>query len=137
MRDAAVSSATLDWLMLSYAREAVRFGALHSTFIKTAAMAGCGVKLGQPAERWRYKAAASWLLKKVDDAGRGVRRKQLINRELGRDANGRGVVADGGAGLQAPAADECASPVARMLNTTPCATPCLEACRRMIYAAYA
>ena len=65
----------LDWLMLSYARVAVRFGAQHSSYIKTATVAGCGVKIHESPSSWRFKSASTWLLGKVELALRGARRR--------------------------------------------------------------
>ena len=112
MREAGVSSSVLDWLILSHAREAVRFGATHSTFVSSAANAGCGVKLRKYAEHagWKYKSAAPWVLRKMEEVERWRPPK-----------NG----------------NDCATGIAAMLNRTPCGTPCLAKCRAAIHAAYA
>ena len=114
---AAQSSSVLDWLMLMHAREVYRIGAQHSSYVTAAVMAGCRVRQGHAPRHWRFKSAASWLLGKVDTALRAARKR---------------APADGGA-------DElyCNSSIARLINGTPCATPCLVSCRSAIYQAYA
>ena len=110
-----MASSAIDWLMLSYAREAVRFGAQHSSFVTTAAMAGCGVKIRRSPDQWRYKSATSWLLKKIEDVAEGWRRR----------------------GKQAEAQSHaCETSISVMLKSTPCASPCIDRCRAMIHSAY-
>lgn len=106
----SVSSSLVDWLMLSRARNAVRFGAQHSSFVTSAALMGCGVKTRRTPKSWRYKAAGSWLLGKV------LHKLQSTAQATGSD---------------------CTSVLAPMLQSTPCATPCLSVCQARIYRAYA
>ena len=71
----------LDWLMLSYARTAVRFGAQHSSYIKTAAQAGCGVKLRDSPHTWQFKSASTWLLGKVTHV---LNKERLSQKKVAR-----------------------------------------------------
>ena len=114
--------------MLSYARVAVRFGAQHSSYIKTATVAGCGVKIDESPPSWRFKSASTWLLGKVELALRGARRRnqtQESNAEIKRSVE-----------EATPAQDWCNTSLGKILVQTPCGTPCLHVCRATIHAAY-
>lgn len=119
----------LDWLMLSYARVAVRFGAQHSSYIKTATVAGCGVKIHESSSSWRFKSASTWLLGKVELALRGARRR---NQTQESNAGIKRLVEE----AMPAAQDWCNTSLGKMLVQTPCGTPCLLVCRATIHAAY-
>ena len=88
----------------------------HTPAPATAAMAGCGVKLRSPPSSWRYKSAATWLLHKIDY------QEEHNLRKLTGAAWSKAV---------------CETPIAAMINSTPCATPCVDRCRAILYSAYA
>ena len=101
----------LDWLMLASAHAVVRWGAQHSSFAASAHTRSCGGRLWRSPKSFQYKAAASWLLSKV-----------RLYLSMGGRQN---------------ASWDCASPIAKMLRTTPCRSGCLRECRRLIYGAFA
>ena len=109
--ESQASSSLIDWVIMSEAKQIVRWGALHSSFTTSAAERGCRPRMGRSPHGWKYAAAGSWLINKI----RGASNRHRFDDE----------------------SYDCNSPLAGMVNSTPCQTPCLKKCIDMMYAAYA
>ena len=109
--ESQASSSLIDWVVMSEARAIVRWGALHSSFATSAGERGCSPRMGRSPHGWKYASAGSWLVNKVRGASY---RHRKDNEDY-----------------------DCNSPLASMVNSTPCQTPCLKKCIEVIYAAYA
>ena len=109
--ESQASSSLIDWVIMSEAKHIVRWGALHSSFTTSAAARGCTPRMGRSPKGWKYASAGMWLINKVRGAS---------HRHRNDDDQ-----------------YDCSSPLAGMLNTTPCQTPCLKKCINVILAAYA
>ena len=112
-----------------YADEIHRIGAQHSSYVTAAKLAGCRVREGHAPKHWRFKSAASWLHGKV---------LQQLRGEAHRKAHGTGQAESTASPSTAIDRDlRCSSSLGPMINSTPCATPCLVTCRDAIHRAYA
>lgn len=109
--ESQASSSLIDWVVMSEAKHIVRWGALHSSFTSSAADRGCRPRVGRSPHGWKYASAGMWLINKL----RGASYRHRFGDEH----------------------YDCNSPLAGMVNSTPCQTPCMNRCIDMMYAAYA
>ena len=109
--ESQASSSLIDWVVMSEAKQIVRWGALHSSFTTSAGERGCRPRMGRSPHGWKYASAGMWLINKI----RGASYRHRSDDEH----------------------YDCNSPLAGMVNSTPCQTPCLKQCIDMMYAAYA
>eukprot|EP00908_Phaeocystis_cordata_P022631 Transcript_5052.p1 GENE.Transcript_5052~~Transcript_5052.p1 ORF type:complete len:437 (-),score=67.85 Transcript_5052:51-1319(-) len=105
------SASLLDWVILSEAKLLIRWGALQSSFIGSAALRGCSPSWGRSPKEFKYAAAGLWLIQKVRAAHHRHRHNATYDCNSGA--------------------------LASMIMTTPCETPCLTQCVRTIESAYA